>query len=674
MEISHATSTKVVRVTEGEKTGSTTHSKIRRRFEKSAGSKTTCVKFESPKSQMSLTTGKSSTSSLPLMQSIFNGNLPDEVDVGAALGPSETKSTSSCTTLNTAEHKCAHRVLISTACYNVIDGVTLTIRKIEAAILNAGGHVCILTTKSGNEANTNLNGVHRNRRIIFLDDAVKIPFLEDGKDSDDAYYLGVKISNDVRRKLDGFEATIIHLTATDCVGLDVIQYARDNEIPLMGTYHSNVIDYLNHYSLSFLKPFLGPFFTHQYSFLQHLYVPTPFAWDFVTDHFQLDRYTNLNIWGRGIDLENFSPKWRCNKFRKKLGILPSEVVICFVGRLVFEKRPDIFANVIRRLHGAGVSFKALVVGVGPYYEEMRKLPNTICMGWSRGEELSVAYASSDIFLFPGALETFGNVTLEAAASGLPLIVESECSGHLVRDGVSGFACPNGDEDAFFNATITLVHNQKLREGFSVKSREHSFIFENEKILSQMLKNYADVTAEFHAVFDGKHDNRKLVLKRQGYISSKLGPIVFPFSLRITADVILHTLTILNFFVNMYRSGRLIVRNILGRVNLVGKNWLRQEFIQQRVDSFLFLFLGHKKPIEESTSLARKSISSEISQSRSASAAPSQDIVWIRTIIEWVASVVIFNIWMQGTLQKAMQNLYEMSCSRKQGRETRFNQC
>merc|ERR1712194_83320 len=137
----------------------------------------------------------------------------------------------------------------------------------------------------------------------------------------------------------------------------------------------------------------------------------------------------------------------------------------------------------------------------------------------------------------------------------------------------------------------------------------------------------DVTAEFHAVFDGKHDNRKLVLKRQGHISSKLGPIVFPFSLRITAHVILHTLTILNFFVDMYRSGRLIVCNIL-------------------------------KPMEERTSLARKSISSEISQSRSASAAPSQDIVWIQTIVEWVASVVIFNIWMQGTLQKAMQNLYE----------------
>ena len=69
---------------------------------------------------------------------------------------------------------------------------------------------------------------------------------------------------------------------------------------------------------------------------------------------------------------------------------------------------------MRRLHGARVLFKALVVGVGIYYGEMRKFPNTICVRWMSGEELSIAYASSDIFLFPGVLKTFGNVTLEAA--------------------------------------------------------------------------------------------------------------------------------------------------------------------------------------------------------------------------------------------------------------------
>ena len=105
-------------------------------------------------------------------------------------------------------------------------------------------------------------------------------------------------------------------------------------------------------------------------------------------------------------------------------------------------------------------FKALVVGVGTYYEEMRKLPNTICVGWMSGEELSIAYASSDIFLFPGALKIFTNIMLEGAASGLLSIVDSDCLGHLVCDGVSGFACPSWGADDFLYATITLVRSDR----------------------------------------------------------------------------------------------------------------------------------------------------------------------------------------------------------------------
>ena len=100
--------------------------------------------------------------------------------------------------------------------------------------------------------------------------------------------------------------------------------------------------------------------------------------------------------------------------------MTTDVVVLFVGRLVPEKRPDIFADVVKRLaaEGRGLRFKALVVGAGPYQDEMKALPNTTCLGWVGGAELAVAYASSDIFLFPSSVETFGNVTLEAAASGL----------------------------------------------------------------------------------------------------------------------------------------------------------------------------------------------------------------------------------------------------------------
>lgn len=146
-----------------------------------------------------------------------------------------------------------------------------------------------------------------------------------------------------------------------------------------------------------------------------------------------------------------------------------------------EKRPDIFANVIRRLYQHGYSFRALVVGAGPYEHDMAHLPHTTHLGWLAGHDLSVAYASSDIFLFPGALETFGNVTLESARIGLPLVVEEGCSGHLVRDGVSGYACPPDDKEAFYEATLDLLANDGRRAAMAARSRAHSLNNEKDTI-------------------------------------------------------------------------------------------------------------------------------------------------------------------------------------------------
>ena len=98
----------------------------------------------------------------------------------------------------------------------------------------------------------------------------------------------------------------------------------------------------------------------------------------------------------------------------------------YVGRLVPEKRPDIIATVVKRLTAQNVKFACVIVGAGPAEHLIENLPNTHHLGWLNGDQLTEAYASSDIFLFPSSVETFGNVTLEAAASGLPLVVEGSC--------------------------------------------------------------------------------------------------------------------------------------------------------------------------------------------------------------------------------------------------------
>ena len=106
------------------------------------------------------------------------------------------------------------------------------------------------------------------------------------------------------------------------------------------------------------------------------------------------------------------------------------MAICFAGRLVTEKHCAVYCDVIRKLNKTP-RLKQRVVGVvigeGAYFKEMSNLPNTVATGWLNNEALSTAYASCDVFLFPSGSETFGNVTLEACASGLPIVVEKGCS-------------------------------------------------------------------------------------------------------------------------------------------------------------------------------------------------------------------------------------------------------
>jgi glycosyltransferase involved in cell wall biosynthesis len=227
--------------------------------------------------------------------------------------------------------------------------VTLTIRKLEHEILAAGHHVCILTTVSGDPKNTHLDGTHPNRRVIFMDNGIPIPFVSDPNNPEIAYQLGFALSTAVKAEIEDFEPSIIHISCPDSTALHLIQFARQYEIPIMGTYHSNIPEYMAHYpGLSWLGHVLAAFFRHQYNFLQALYVPTPFIQKHLIQKYRMDSVTTLGIWGRGVDTVKFHPDLRCQKYRHGLGIADDTVVLCWAGRLVPEKRPDIFARVVRR--------------------------------------------------------------------------------------------------------------------------------------------------------------------------------------------------------------------------------------------------------------------------------------------------------------------------------------
>lgn len=199
--------------------------------------------------------------------------------------------------------------------------------------------------------------------------------------------------------------------------------------------------------------------------------------------------TELKEWGRGVDMHIFSPERRSNTFRESKGITENDVVVLWVSRIVPEKRPDIWLSVVKRLQDEGLPVKPLVVGSGTFEKYLSKLKHVTCCGWLSGAALGEAYASADVLLFPSDVETFGNVTLEALASGCPSVVEQKCGEHLVEHGVNGLTCPAGDFEAFYQATRCLVLDARLRSQMSLAAREKAWKYERNIILQQMAENY-----------------------------------------------------------------------------------------------------------------------------------------------------------------------------------------
>ena len=136
----------------------------------------------------------------------------------------------------------------------------------------------------------------------------------------------------------------------------------------------------------------------------------------------------------------------------------------FVGRVSKEKNLDLIVTAIGRLRDSRICVRPLFVGDGPYMAEMKKLlPDAIFTGYLDGEDLARAYASADFFVFPSTTDTFGNVVLEAQASGLPVIV-SDIGGprDLVAHGKDGLISKGHDVGELVEAIRTLANDSTLR--------------------------------------------------------------------------------------------------------------------------------------------------------------------------------------------------------------------
>jgi glycosyltransferase involved in cell wall biosynthesis len=183
-------------------------------------------------------------------------------------------------------------------------------------------------------------------------------------------------------------------------------------------------------------------------------------------------FKRLEVVPRGIDTDLFSPAKRSEALRQSWGADSTTLVLLSVGRLAAEKNLGLVVETFRQLRLAHDKAKLVFVGDGPLRQKlMRDCPDALFAGVRRGEDLATHYASADVFLFPSLTETFGNVTLEAMASGLA-VVAFDCAGAkwLIKDGINGCTATPSDNRAFIVKTVALQSNSPQRQQIRLAAR------------------------------------------------------------------------------------------------------------------------------------------------------------------------------------------------------------
>jgi glycosyltransferase involved in cell wall biosynthesis len=374
----------------------------------------------------------------------------------------------------------ALRLALFTGAYNhIADGVSLTLNRVVGYLERQGVPVRVFAPTVDPPA------LQHAGTLVPLT-SITAPGRPD-------YRVSLGVSATARAALRTFQPTLVHIATPDLAGLHARRLARRMAVPLVATYHTHFTSYLDYYRLGLLEPSVWRYLRWFYQPFRQVYVPTP-SMEAVL---RQQGFTGvLKPWPRGVETALFHPSKRSLAWRASLGIGEAEVVVAWVSRLVVEKGLDVYAEVVAGLKAQGLPVRALVVGEGPARAEVeRRLPDALLLGYLRGEDLARAYASSDVFVFPSETETFGNVTLEAMASGLPTVcADATGSNALVHPDETGFLAPPRQTAAFLEATARLVTDAALRHRMGQAARTRAETYDWEIILARLLAYYHEAQA------------------------------------------------------------------------------------------------------------------------------------------------------------------------------------
>lgn len=285
----------------------------------------------------------------------------------------------------------------------------------------------------------------------------------------------------IRKKLADFQPDIIHIATPSLLGEFALKYATRHQIPVLSIYHTHFISYVDYYLKSsprLANTIQGWIAKSQHNFYNQctrIYVPSEEMRQALLS-WKVEPW-RLQLWQRGIDTQLFSPVKK-DKVRIIELVGNERPVILFASRLVWEKNLETLCNIYELCQDRNLPYNFLIVGDGVALTAcQRRMPAAVFAGKMDHKQLSVMYASADVFLFPSISESYGNVVMEAMASGLPCVLaDGGGSRNFIQQGVNGFLCaPNAAED-YLNKIIQVLEDTDLHQKFVQEGLRYSKTF------------------------------------------------------------------------------------------------------------------------------------------------------------------------------------------------------
>lgn len=260
---------------------------------------------------------------------------------------------------------------------------------------------------------------------------------------------------------------LVHIATEGPLGWSALQAAKVLRLPVTSDFRTNFHSYSKHYGVGWLSKPIVAYLRKFHNRTACTMVPT----HALKAQLEASGFDNLRVVSRGVDTGIFHPDKRNAQTRTQWHADANTVVLLSVGRLAAEKNLDLIVTTYQSLKQGGRHVSLVFAGDGPYRAKLEQdCPEAIFMGMCSHEQLALAYASADLFLFTSLTETFGNVTLEALASGTPVLAfDCAAATELVQDQKNGWLVKNEDPQRFVLKALEITQKPDTLK----RARQHT---------------------------------------------------------------------------------------------------------------------------------------------------------------------------------------------------------